>query len=397
MTKKILVIGGGASGFFSALNIAEKHPNYEVVILGKSNKLLSKLRVSGGGRCNVTHACFVSKELVDNYPRGNKELLGPFHHFSTGDVIEWFANRDVELKIEEDGRIFPVSDSSETIIQCFMNQANKFGVKLKLNSGVEKIEKKENFILTLSDGQSLESDSVVVAMGGNPKLKHYEFLHELGHQIEKPIPSLFTFNLPKHRSNQLMGLAVDACVKIIGTEFEEYGPVLFTHWGMSGPGILKLSSRAAIYLYNKSYQFDYEVEWVANGLEFIIESRKSHASKKISKIKPENIPARLWTYLLDRSGVRLDKNWADLSKVEIAQLQDCLERDLYHANGKTTFKEEFVTSGGVNLKDINMKTMESKNVPSLFFCGEVINVDAVTGGFNFQAAWTSGWLVSENI
>ena len=397
MSKKILIVGGGASGFFAAINIAEMNPNYRVSILEKTNQLLSKVKISGGGRCNVTHACFVPKDLSLNYPRGEKELLGAFHRFSTGDVMEWFANKGVELKIEDDGRIFPVSNSSETIIECFMNSVKDLGINITLKSTVKKIEKKNEFNVYLSDEQLLTADAVVVAIGGSAKIAHYDFLASLGHFIEKPIPSLFTFNLPKHKSNDLMGLAVDAEVKILGTQFEEYGPVLFTHWGMSGPAILKLSARAAIYLFEKSYQFNYQVTWMSNSALFIQEKRKSDPSKKVINSKPQDIPQRLWSYLIDRAEISIVRNWGDLSKNELNRIEDILTQDVYQANGKTTFKEEFVTSGGISLKDINMKTMESKRVDGLYFCGEVMNVDAITGGFNFQAAWTSAWHVAQQL
>lgn len=393
----MIVIGGGASGFFAAINIAKKNPSASVVILEKTKKLLSKVRVSGGGRCNVTHACFEPKELSTNYPRGQKELLGPFNHFSTGDVIAWFSERGIELKMEADGRMFPVSNSSETIIQCFLTEAEKYGVKIWQDAEVNSIKTTSPFEIGLKNGKSLQADSVVIASGGSPKISHYQLLEELGHQIEKPIPSLFTFNLKKHESNELMGLAVDATVSISGTKFEEYGPVLFTHWGMSGPAILKLSSRAAKLLFEKSYQFEYKVEWLAGASEFIDECRKSSGSKKVLSTKPETIPNRLWVYLIYRSSISQTKNWADLSKLEITYLKQVLDSDTYNANGKTTFKEEFVTSGGVSLRDINMKTLESKLVPNIYLCGEVLNIDAITGGFNFQAAWTTAWLISENI
>lgn len=395
--KRIIVIGGGAAGFFAAINIAELLPDASVCILEKTTKVLSKVKVSGGGRCNVTHACFEPKELSTNYPRGERELLGPFHQFATGDTIAWFSERGVELKMEEDGRMFPVTDSSQTIIDCFEKEVEKKGIEVKLSTEVAKIEKSSNFKLSLKNGGELQADAVVVAIGGNSKIKHYDFLKDLRLQLIDPIPSLFTFNLPKHASNQLMGLSYEVSVRLKGTSFEEFGPLLFTHWGMSGPAILKLSAKAAKWLYDKSYQFEFEVSWLDDAEKFISVNRKKCPSTKLQKQKPNEMPQRLWNYLLSRAGLDQSVNWADLNKSQMESLLKALEADVYQANGKTTFKEEFVTCGGVDLKEINMKTMESKAIKDLYFCGEVMNVDAVTGGFNFQAAWTSGFLVAESI
>jgi len=395
--KRIVVIGGGAAGFFTAINLAEKLPHATISILEKTTKVLSKVRVSGGGRCNVTHACFEPKELSTNYPRGEKELLGPFHQFATGDVISWFSDRGVELKIEEDGRMFPITDSSQTIIDCFEQEVKQKEIEIKFSTEVVKIEKSDEFILSIKNGGILKADVVVVAIGGNPKLKHYNFLKEIGHELIDPIPSLFTFNLPKHPSNKLMGLSYSVSVRLKDTLFEEFGPLLFTHWGMSGPAVLKLSAKAAKWLFDKNYQFQFDVSWMEDAESFIQNNRTNFPSNKVQNRKPEEMPNRLWSYLLDRASLNESLNWADLNKSQMQQLTQVLEADVYQANGKTTFKEEFVTCGGVTLKDINMKTMESKKVPGLYFSGEVMNVDAVTGGFNFQAAWTSGFLVSEGV
>ena len=397
MIKTVVVIGGGAAGYFSAINIAEKTENVKVVILEKTTKTLSKVKVSGGGRCNVTHACFVPKELSKFYPRGEKELIGPFHTFMTGDTIAWFSERGVELKMEEDGRMFPVSNSSQTIIDCFQKEVQRHTINVQLLTEVQSIKKEaDSFELSTNKGK-LKADFVVLAVGGNSKLKHYDWIKSLGHSIVAPIPSLFTFNLKKHASNQLMGLALDANVKIVGTKYEEYGPVLFTHWGMSGPGILKLSAKAAQLLFDKSYQFDYEVEWVSNAEDLIADLRSSKASAQLNNTKIDGFPSRFWEYLLKKGEIDGKKRWADLKKWEIEKLIQLLSKDDYKANGKTTFKEEFVTCGGVELKEVNMKTMESKLVDDLYFSGEVLNVDGYTGGFNFQAAWTGGFLVAQAI
>ena len=394
---KVVIIGGGAAGFFTAVNIADKVEDAEVIILEKTSKLLSKVKVSGGGRCNVTHGCFVPKELIENYPRGKKELLGPFHTFMTGDTLEWFSNKGVDIVMEEDGRMFPASNSSQTIINCFLSEVKRLGIKIIQNCTVLEIVKKEKLNIVTDKKSVFEADFVVASNGGHPKLKHYQLFENLGHSIISPIPSLFTFNLPKHSSNKLMGLAIPATVKIIGTKLEAYGPLLFTHWGMSGPGILKLSSLAADFLYKKSYQFNYQVTWLDNAEEFVVSCRKKLAKQKVKNIKIEGFPNRFLQYLLERSEIDISKNWADLSKAEIEALIMVLEFDKYTANGKTTFKEEFVTCGGIDLKEVNMKTLESKKVDNLFFSGEILNIDAVTGGFNFQAAWTTGFLVASEI
>lgn len=393
----MIIIGGGAAGFFSAINIAEKCPTYKVTILEKTNKVLTKVKVSGGGRCNVTHACFDPKELSTYYPRGEKELLGPFHSFMTGDTIEWFANRGVELKMEEDGRMFPVSNSSQTIIDCFLKLTLTLGIQIKTSTELMEVKKEDKFLLKIKGGGVLVTDYLIIATGGSAKRKHYDFLESLGHTIESPIPSLFTFNLPKHPSNQLMGLSLNASVAIQGTKFEEYGPVLFTHWGMSGPAILKLSSKAAQFLYDHSYQFRYRVQWHSQVEDLIDGFRKEAPKQQIGNSKIALFPARFWEYLIVKSKIDRTKRWADLNKEELSRLIQLLSNDEYEANGKTTFKEEFVSCGGIRLNEINMKTMESKIVPNLFFCGELINVDGYTGGFNFQAAWTTGYLASTGV
>ena len=401
MTKnknRLVVIGGGAAGFFSAINIAKELPGYEVIILEKSNQLLSKVKVSGGGRCNVTHACFDPKELSTFYPRGEKELLGPFHHFAVGDTIAWFEERGIELKMEADGRMFPNSDSSQTIINCFLQEAEKYGVKIwnkaevvALNSNFSKWK------VELKNEQLIEATAVVVAAGGSSKVKAYHFLRSTKHTIIPTVPSLFTFNLPKHASNKLMGLSYDVNIRLTDTAYEESGPLLFTHWGMSGPAVLKLSSKAAKWLNEKNYQFEFEVEWMDSAMELINQNRKEKASTSVVKSKPSDMPQRLWLYLMGRAEIDATINWADLTKYQLQKLEQVLSEDLYHANGKTTFKEEFVSCGGVNLKEVDFRTMESKIHPNLYFAGEVLNIDALTGGFNFQAAWTTAFLAATDI
>lgn len=397
MQKKIVIIGGGASGFFAAINLAKAIPDADITLLEKSNQLLSKVKVSGGGRCNVTHAVFDPKELSTNYPRGEREFLGPFNYFAPGDIISWFHERGVELKIEDDGRMFPITDSSQTIIDCFLKEAKHYGVKIKLSSEVTSIGFAEGFKISCKNGEAYEADRLIVCIGGNPKLKHYHFLSEIGHTIVAPIPSLFTFNLPKHPSNQLMGISHSATVSLVGVPYEEHGPLLFTHWGMSGPAILKLSSKAANFLFKKNYQFEYKVGWLDDVQSQMEEKRSLQGATIVGKNKLTEMPLRLWEYLLDRANISKSKKWADLNKGELESLNKTLTSDTYSANGKTTFKEEFVTCGGIDLKEINLKKMASKKVEGLYFCGEVMNVDAITGGFNFQAAWTSAYLAAKAI
>jgi len=397
MHKQVVIIGGGAAGFFAALNLAERMDANEILILEKSKQLLSKVKVSGGGRCNVTHACFEQKELSKHYPRGEKELLGPFHRFYTSDTIGWFNERGIELKVEDDGRMFPISDSSQTIIDCFLKEAEAKGISIWKQAEAKSVEKRDSFNIHLADGQKLTADAVIIASGGHPKQKHYQWIEAMGHSVKAPIPSLFTFNLPKHPSNQLMGLAQNAIIKLNEINLEAYGPVLFTHWGMSGPAVLKLSAQAADFLHQKQYHFEYEVEWLPNAAEFIQSQRRESANKQVKLSKPEEFSKRFWSYLLDRASVSEELNWADLNKQQLADLEALLEKDHYQANGKTTFKEEFVTCGGVDLKEIEMKSMESKLIDGLYFAGEVVNVDGLTGGFNFQAAWTTAWLAARAI
>lgn len=395
--KRTVVVGGGAAGFFAAINLKEFEPDREVIILEKSQKLLSKVRVSGGGRCNVTHACFDPTELVRNYPRGERELKGPFHFFDTSDCIAWFSKRGIELKGEEDGRMFPSTDSSETIIDCFLSEAKKKGVSILMGTAVQSIKKNNKWKLLLSTSESMECDSLIIAIGGNSKATHYQLVEELGHRIVPPIPSLFSFNLKKEKLNSLLGISVNACVRIQGTDSEECGPLLITHWGLSGPAILKLSSKEAVYLHKKNYFFNFSIEWMASAKEWLDEKRSSDGAKLLLNVKPNTIPKRLWIYLLDRAGLDEKFKLADMNKAQIDAFTELMEKDLYQAKGKTTFKEEFVTCGGVDLKEINFKNMQSKIHEDLYFAGEFINIDALTGGFNFQAAWTTSWLAAKGI
>ena len=396
----ILIVGGGAAGFFSAINIVERNPKLKVAILERGKEVLSKVRISGGGRCNVTHACFEPNELVKFYPRGEKELRGPFHQFCSGDTIEWFEKHGVELKIEDDGRMFPVSNSSQTIIDCFLNASNQLGITILTGQSVQSIFKKENYWKIDTQSESFLAEKLILATGSNPKI--WDLLHTFGHAIVTPVPSLFTFNIKDSRIKELPGIATQATIKVKDTKLESTGPLLITHWGMSGPAILKLSAWGARILHDKNYQFTIEVNWL-NEIEseeaemLLKELKQEHAKKTVAKKSPFELQNRLWESLVLASGISNETKWADLSKIQLQNLANQLTKGLFQVNGKSTFKEEFVTAGGIDLKEINFKTMESKLHPNLYFAGEIVNIDAITGGFNFQNAWTSGFIVASAI
>jgi predicted Rossmann fold flavoprotein len=399
--KKVVIIGGGAAGFFAAVNIAESNSNLEVIILEKSTKVLQKVKVSGGGRCNVTHACFTPKELVEFYPRGKKELLGPFHQFMTGDTMEWFENRNVPLKIEEDNRVFPKSNSSQTIIDCLTNSAKNAGVKLQLNQNVKSIEKTDSQFIVKTDSQEFIADKLLIASGSNPKI--WDLMGHLGHKIISPVPSLFTFNINDIRITEIPGISVpNATVSLTESKFETDGPVLITHWGISGPAILKLSAVGALFLAEKNYQYSVKVNWLSKSLETVLQKlkilKKQNPKKQIFLNSVyKDIPKRLWEKLLLSAEIKNGQRWADVSNKQLDNLANQLTNSIFNAYGKTTFKEEFVTAGGVDLKEINFKRFESKIHKNLFFAGEVLNIDAVTGGFNFQNAWTGGFIAGKSI
>jgi len=401
MKKKLIIIGGGAAGYFAAINAAELNPNLEVIILEGSNKVLQKVKVSGGGRCNVSHACFTPNELVEFYPRGEKELRGPFHQFMTGDTMEWFENRGVSLKIEDDNRVFPESNSSQTIIDCFLESANNAGVTLKLSTRVEAFEKiGDQFEIKTNSGNFI-ADYLLVASGSNTKV--WNIISELGHTIIEPVPSLFTFNIEDNRLMDIPGISVvKATVKVLNSKLEEQGPLLITHWGLSGPGILKLSAWGALELFEKNYQFEIEVNWLSKKYETVLEFLKSEKQKNTKKqiiLRSvfEDVSKRLWEKFVLAAEISETTQWAQLNNKQLENLAKQLTQSVFKVNGKSTFKDEFVTAGGVDLKEINFKRFESKLHKYLFFAGEVLNIDAVTGGFNFQNAWTSGWIVANSI
>ncbi|MFV9549994.1 NAD(P)/FAD-dependent oxidoreductase [Algibacter sp. PT7-4] len=398
--ENVIVIGGGAAGFFAAINIAEQNPSLKVTILERGKEGLGKVKVSGGGRCNVTHAEFIPKELTQNYPRGEKELLGPFHQFMTGDTIEWFEKRGVALKIEEDGRMFPVSNSSQTIIDCFLNQARKLNVEVLYNHSVKTITVANNLFSIATSKKNFLANKVLVATGSNPKI--WNLLETLGHTISQPVPSLFTFNIDDERIKDIPGVvAPHVEVKVLKTNLFSDGPLLITHWGMSAPAILKLSAFGAIELAKQDYKFKIEVNFIRQHVNDCLETLKvlKHelAKKTVFKTTQFNLPKRLWHKLVLATGLNEETRWANLNKNQLETLAKQLTQAVFKVHGKSTFKEEFVTAGGVNLKEINFKTFESKQVKNLYFAGEVINVDAVTGGFNFQNAWTGAYIAAQNI
>ena len=409
----IIIVGGGAAGFFTAINIVEKNPKLKVAILERGKSVLEKVRISGGGRCNVTHACFVPNDLVKFYPRGEKELRGPFHQFCTGDTVEWFEKHGVKLKIEDDGRMFPVSNSSQTIIDCFMNATQKLGISVLTGQSVQSIFKKDN-LWKIETSRSVGTENyitekLILATGSNPKI--WEMLQTFGHSVVTPVPSLFTFNIKDARIKELPGVSAQVSVKVKDTNLETSGPLLITHWGMSGPAILKLSAWGARILFDKNYQFTIFINWLtdidAEGCEKILKDYKlENAKKAVSKRSPfSSITNRLWENLVIGSGLGTstalgetkDTKWADVTKIQIQNLVNQLTNCSFQVNGKSTFKEEFVTAGGIDLKEINFKTMQSKLHDNLFFAGEIVNIDAVTGGYNFQNAWTSGFIVANSM
>lgn len=396
----ILIIGGGAAGFFTAINAAEMNPKAKIVILERGKTVLNKVRVSGGGRCNVTHAEFLPKELSKNYPRGEKEILGPFHSFMTGDTMQWFEERGVELKIEEDGRIFPVSDSSESIIRCFLSEATRLGIEIRKNHVVQKIEKRDEHWEVITKDEHFLAEKLVVATGSNPKI--WKLINGLGHTIVSAVPSLFTFNIKDKRIENLPGVVTEAAVKVMDSKLASEGPLLITHWGMSGPGILKLSAWGANELYACEYNFKIQVNWLLDEtLNEVLDSLKkiklTHAKQQVCKRPQFDLPKRLWHSLVLASQISETNTWAELNKTQLQELAQQLTKGVFQVKGKSTFKEEFVTAGGIDLTEVDFKSFQSKLHENLYFAGEVLNIDAITGGFNFQNAWTGGFLVAKNL
>ncbi|RIJ41706.1 BaiN/RdsA family NAD(P)/FAD-dependent oxidoreductase [Pontibacter oryzae] len=406
---QVAVIGGGAAGFFGAIACAEANPNVKVLLLEKSGKLLSKVRVSGGGRCNVTHHCFVPTVFSQNYPRGAKPLKEALKVFGAQQTVDWFQRRGVALKAEADGRMFPVTDSSETIIDCLMREAKHVGVQIRTNAGVQSItpmqdeDGNQKFILHLLGGESIATDRVMVATGGNPKSQSYDWLRQLGHTIKEPVPSLFTFNVPGSPLKELQGVSVPhARVRIASQKLEYEGPLLITHWGYSGPAVLKLSAWGARYFHDQNYTFTGLITWDAgfteeNLRDQLHQFRTAHPKKTVASNALFGLPQRLWRGLCQVSEIEDDTRWMEMPAKSTNKLIEALLRMPAEVNGKTTFKEEFVTCGGIDLSEVNMKTLESRKQSGLFFAGEVLDVDGITGGFNFQAAWTTGYLAGQQI
>ncbi len=400
---KVAIIGGGAAGFFAAIQVKENFPTSSVTIFEKSKKVLAKVKISGGGRCNVTNGTTSIKELSSAYPRGGKQLKKAFQIFNTKHCMEWFEERGVPLTIQEDQCVFPVSQSSQSIIDCFQKEVKRLNIQVKTSTAVQKIESLHNNQLKLyfKDQNILTFDKVIVATGGSPKRTGLEWLEALGHQIINPVPSLFTFNMPNESITQLMGVVVEKTrTSIQGTKLQGDGPLLITHWGMSGPAILKLSAFGARILNDCNYEFNVQINWV-NEVVFdkvVHELRsivRSQSKKMLSNYRPYLLPDRLWKFLLNRSQLAPEKRWGELGKTGINKLASILCNDVYAVKGKTTFKEEFVTAGGVSLESINFKTMQSRVCKNLYFAGEVMDVDGITGGYNFQAAWTTAFIAGQ--
>jgi hypothetical protein len=399
---KVAVIGGGAAGFFAAIAAKENYPDAQVCIYEKTTKILSKVKVSGGGRCNVTNGVNSMSDLAKAYPRGGKKLKKAFKIFNNQDTMQWFENHGVPLKIEASNHVFPISDSSQSIIDCFLEIAERLGIAIYTKTSIEAIEVIDNqILLKVKNGNNKRMDKVIIATGGSAKKQGFDWLEALGHEIENPVPSLFTFNMPKEAVRELMGVAVkEALVTIQGTKLKQSAPLLITHWGMSGPAILKLSAFGARLLSDMQYRFTVQINWtniqnvnvVMNDLEEVV---NNNPQKLLQNVKPYGLPERLWLFLLAKAELSPQKKWQELGKKGLNKLMSILTFDVYEVNGKTTFKEEFVTCGGVSLESINFETMESRFFKNLYFAGEVLDVDGITGGYNFQAAWTTGFIAGK--
>lgn len=397
-----VIVGGGAAGFFAAIACKHFHPSRRVILLEKTRQPLAKVRISGGGRCNVTHACFDPSQLIRFYPRGNKELRGPFSRFQPKDTIQWFESRGVQLKVEEDGRMFPITDSSETIIQCLHQEAKKLGVEIQLERGIKHFKKEDSsFIVELTDETQLVCSSLLIATGSAPKI--YPLLEAAGHTIVPLVPSLFTFNSPRSPLLDLAGVSVEQVVaKIEGTSLEQTGPLLITHWGFSGPAILKLSAWGARILHGKEYKANLIVNWLpAYSKEELqsqlLKQKEIAAARQLGTDATFSLPRQLWKRLIQTANLDPEQRWSSLSKKQLNQLLEKLQASSFPIEGKTTYKQEFVTSGGVALQEVDFKTMESRRCPGLYFAGEVLDIDGVTGGFNFQNAWTTGWIAGQSM
>ncbi len=396
-----IIIGGGAAGFFTAINIKEKNPNLKIAILERGNEVLQKVKISGGGRCNLTNAVAEINEFVKNYPRGKKELRSCFQQFGNKETILWFESKSIALKTEPDGRVFPKSDTSQTIIDYFLTRAKELKINILLKQNVESFTKSSNNNWEIKTRDAtFFSEKLVLTTGSNSKI--WQILEDIGHQIVKPVPSLFTFNIEDQKLNQLMGISQEVTIRIKGTSLMQQGNILITHWGLSGPAVLKLSAFGAVNLSETDYTFTLMVNWLKdNTYDQVIEKLKvikqNQAKKNVLKNPQFGFTHRLWEYLIQLAQIPENLNFADTSKLHLQNLAQVLTNTNYSVSGKSTFKDEFVTAGGIDLKEVNFKTMESKLFSNLFFAGEILNIDGITGGFNFQNAWTGAWIVSESI
>jgi hypothetical protein len=401
-TPKIAIIGGGAAGFFAAIAAKQHWPDASVCILEKSNKFLSKVKISGGGRCNVTHDSPDINELSKAYPRGSTQLRKAFHQFSATDTVQWFESRDIPLKIYPDGCIFPLANDSQVIIDCFLNTCRQLGVKLQLQQHISNIVVNSENVSIQNNEEIQTYDQVIICAGGHPKRSSLNWLESIGLEMIEPLPSLFTFNMPKNPICELMGTVVpNATVKIEGTKLSGQGPLLITHWGMSGPAVLLLSAWGARLLAEKNYHFHVLVNWLDQKKEEALRQElqhtiAAHSAKKLSNWNPTPLTNRLWNHILERAEISPDLRWAEIGKKALNKLVNTLLNDRFEVQGKTTFKEEFVTAGGVALSEIDFQTMKSKKFPRLSFAGEVLDIDGITGGFNFQAAWTTGFIAGKH-
>ena len=399
----VLIIGGGAAGFFAAINIANRHPDWGLTVLERGKSVLEKVRISGGGRCNVTHGCWDPADLARHYPRGERELLGPFHKFACGDTISWFEDRGVPLKIEEDGRVFPQSDSSQSVIDCLWNQARDLGIKVVTGARVDRLTApatpQEDWEVAVKD-LTYRARQLVVTTGSNPAV--WKLLARLGHTIVEPVPSLFAVNIKDDRLEGLAGISLPwARVQHVGKSLDAEGPLLITHKGLSGPAILRLSAWGARDLYPLKYDFTLEVNWInvrqRDAAAQLQQLADANARRTIAKRSGFNLPLRLWQSLVRAAHVPADQQWAQLSKAQLQELSGQLTEGHYRVTGKATNKDEFTTAGGVDLREVDFRSFRSKVHPTLFVAGEVLDIDAITGGFNFQAAWTGGWLIGQSI
>ncbi|RYC71099.1 BaiN/RdsA family NAD(P)/FAD-dependent oxidoreductase [Spirosoma sordidisoli] len=404
MSLRIVVIGGGAAGFFGAITAAETFPDASVTILEKNRTVLNKVRISGGGRCNVTHACFDNRQLVRYYPRGEKPLRTLLPIFDAAATVRWFENRGVSLKTEADGRMFPTTNTSETIVDCLLDTARKLGISVRTSCGVESLDPTGgSWTLHLLNGERLEADRVLVATGGYPQRPSYDWLPEQDEPLISPVPSLFTFNAPGSFLLPLAGVSVsDAKVYVVETRQEQRGPVLLTHWGFSGPAVLRLSAWAARELAERDYRFTLRINWTPdlndNSVRVALQNfRQQNGRKQVISQNPFGLPGRLWQALASQSDIAAEQRWADLPAKPLNRLAERMTNSQFGVEGKSTFKEEFVTCGGISLDALTLQTLESRAQPGLFFAGEVLNVDGITGGFNFQNAWTTGYIAGRHI